>query len=180
MGNILSRCAQNVRHALRTCSKKHPEDEAMLSTCDSEPLDKCQEPMFGPAMTNTLSRSGSQSSLVRLQDKMETVNCKIVSTTPKARLKLHPHISNKLDGYSSLVSSPEADVDHVVAKEKTLVDRESQTYSEELAGPETKSPAAILSKEYIVRTYSIQNATPSPATQAKFSPVHEATRKVHT
>ncbi|KAH9489887.1 Aminoacyl tRNA synthase complex-interacting multifunctional protein 2 [Bulinus truncatus] len=164
MGNILSRCAQNVRHALRTCAKKHPEDEAMLSACDSESPEKCQEPMYDPALTGTLSRTGSRSSLMRLQDKMEPVNCKIVSTTPRPHPKLSPAHRARLgnDGHrGSTVSDTEEH--HVFGHSRTLVDKECQTYSEDL------SPATILSKEYIVRTYSIQNATPSPATQAKFS-----------
>ncbi|CAL1536869.1 unnamed protein product, partial [Lymnaea stagnalis] len=174
MGNVVSRCAQNLRNALRTCSKKRPEDEAMLSVCDSEPLDKCQEPLFDTSRTGVHhgagsgSRSGSCSSLARLQDKMEVVDCKILPSTPRTSVRRStPRRSTHSSKGCQHVEHSES---RGQSQDRSFVDQESQTNAVDSDPPEAACQEAVLSKEYIVKTYSIQNATPSPATQAKFPP----------
>ncbi|XP_005095845.1 aminoacyl tRNA synthase complex-interacting multifunctional protein 2 [Aplysia californica] len=215
MGNQVSRCAHSMRKLWRPCAGKRPEDEAMLNTCDSEPLDKplCDTSVSGgcrDSRSRSCSRDGSHASLVRLHDKMERVDCRITSatnvssgtttSTPKCgrfrfcssgNNKNHHQNHHVNPGYRSLTSCCDAD-DYEdegngggdcgttrsasSAAGKRRVDRESQTSFAAGTcasdGDVSRSTAArepcVLSKEYIVKTYSIQNATPSPASQSKF------------
>ncbi|XP_059156806.1 aminoacyl tRNA synthase complex-interacting multifunctional protein 2-like [Physella acuta] len=172
MGNVVSRCAQNLRNALKTCSKKRPEEEAMLSTFDSEPLEKCQESVFDQPDKRT-SRSESQSSLVRLEEKIEPVDCKIAFTdlTVSRAAGTPGHTAGRA-GYRKLQCSDSDDTEASDAAGRRFVDRASQTNMDP-ADPASLEPT-VFSKEYIVKTYRIKNATPSPATQPKFPPANHS------
>lgn len=177
MGNVVSRCAQNLRNALKTCSKKRPEEEAMLSTFDSEPLEKCQESVFDqPDSGKKTSRSESQSSLVRLEEKIEPVDCKIAFTDLSVNRAGTPVHTAGRAGYRKLQCSDSDDTEANDAAGRRFVDRASQTNMDPVGDdpdPASLEPT-VFSKEYIVKTYRIKNATPSPATQPKFPPANHS------
>ncbi|RUS79323.1 hypothetical protein EGW08_012908 [Elysia chlorotica] len=91
---------------------------------------------------------------------------------------IHPGVTYQSlgPGHASPALSPTPCCCNFPKSRAWLVDQESQTVTHPLACEETpphQAPVleAALSKEYIVKTYSIQHATPSPspATQTKFA-----------
>ena len=213
MGNSASRFSHGVRDAMRACSGKRrrkaldEDDEARLSTYESEPLDRAwvaPGESGGHERAVSVSRTGSRaSSLARLHDgKMEpNAPCgRLASVSPRLgsrgspriqpsnfhqyqqhlHVDFHPGVSyqplvNCLDCNSTGIS---ASLSPCCCRRSRpwLVDQESQTSIWKSPGlpNEDSMPylvEPVLSKEYIVKTYSIQNATPSPSpsTQSKFT-----------
>lgn len=174
MGNIPSRCVQSLRNIWRNCTKQNIEEEAMLGTYENEPLDKNHEHSLDHELSDVdranRAKKTSSDSLRRLEGQLETVHCKLLPSTPKTTFKFcSPHHHSKK--YQALVSTCYDDVGE--RRARLFVDQECQTNfdSGAVLGSSTPEPC-VLSKEYIVKTYSIQNATPSPspAAQSKFSP----------
>ena len=196
MGNSTSRFSHGVRDAMRACSGKRrrrnasEDDEARLSTYDSEPLDRSA--WTGHERAVSVSRAGSRSSsLARLHDgKLDpNVPCgRLVSVSPRLghrgspRIQpsnFHLHQQQSPDphsgvSYQPLVTTPTSLSPCYCRRSRPwVVDQGSQAPDVDsgVAGDEVIVPSIVepvLSKEYIVRTYSIQNATPSPSTQSKF------------
>ncbi|GFR88522.1 hypothetical protein ElyMa_000772200 [Elysia marginata] len=220
MGNSSSRFSHGLRDAMRACSGKRrrrgidEDDEARLSTYESEPLDRAWTApgeCGGHERAVSVSRTGSRaSSLARLHDgKIDPgVPCgRLASVSPRLGHRGSPRIqpSNFHQYYQQQQQYPYNTDPHSGVSYQPLnhgsnftgaavslspcccrksrawvVDQGSQTSAgrgspnqDHLADeePMPRIVEPVLSKEYIVKTYSIQNATPSPSpsTQTKFA-----------
>uniref|UniRef100_A0A0B6Z311 AIMP2 thioredoxin-like domain-containing protein n=1 Tax=Arion vulgaris TaxID=1028688 RepID=A0A0B6Z311_9EUPU len=181
MGNVISRCAQDVRNAWARCSKKHAEEETMLSTCDSEPLDKCHEQIMNQSLSgvDSTSRTGSPTSVHRLEERIEPTSNTLLLAAP-APVVCSPHRHTR--GRQTVMSS---NSNGDLKRLNTSVDQASQTNTD--AGDGTDAGREELdhcafSRAYIVKTYSIQNATPSPSPGAhtKFPTTNHSARSSQT
>ncbi|GFN96952.1 hypothetical protein PoB_002345800 [Plakobranchus ocellatus] len=215
MGSVASRFSHGVRDAMRACSGKRlrhrrdkDEEEARLSTYESEPLDRAWATMSvegGHERAVSVSRTGSRSSsLARLHDGKAdvVVPCgRLASVSPRPGHRASPRPSGNLHpphyhhhqqqqqdphpgvSYQRLLSCADCNSTGINASlspcccrksRPWVVDQGSQTTGLRCQDSTTEDITytlePVLSKEYIVRTYSIQNATPSPSpsTQSKF------------
>lgn len=158
MGNLVSKCAQNARKVWRVCAKKHAEEEAILSACDGEPQDKCQENYFDQSLAAV--DWSSPVSARRLDNRSDTP---IDPSIPGNSLTLLEPQERSKD-YQALTCAGDGEDKPA----HSFVDEESQTDF-----PVGDQGCCFLSKDYIVKTYSIHNATPSPVTQIKFPPMSQ-------
>lgn len=148
----------------------------MLSCTDSEVHDKCLEHGLDLSMSgmDKSSRTASPACLPRLEDKRDAASCRLLSSAPEPDYSSStPHLCN--DRYHLSRSSHCNHSGINGGRHSTLIDQESQTNFELRSSAEAStSEPCVLSKAYIVKTYSIQNATPSPS--PKFPPANHSSQ----
>lgn len=195
MGNVVSRCVQNVRNTMTSCSRKQEDEPMLTSTYDSEAADKYNGPCFDPSVSlidqygdeERVSHGpidgGSESPAIPSCERAQLAQYYLKSSTPKSRFN-----NPGSQGYVTL--SPDEDPTDgnnqngryrydSDGKRHLLVDKGIQTgmgvdiciSNSSRVSPETSQG---LSKEFIIKTYSIKNATPSPTIPAKF----ESSKKI--